>query len=332
MKKNLLLFAFLLMSVGGAFAEETGPKAMPVVEKFTGSWCGYCPAGIATFDMIEAEFHDEVIAIAYHLGDIMSIPLVNNCELRKRIDGVPTAFINRGNEFGLYPSSAKYQLNQFSKIAPASISVKAKWTDESKTGIAISTQTQFTAAESSSYAIAYVLLADGLKGSGSNWAQSNYYAGSSASDPYLNVYCEKPSTITDMVYNHVAVDAWGLDFGVDGTIETPIVAGATQKYTYTVDISSNTIIQDKTKLTAVALLIDRSTNQIVNAAKVKVDGVVGEAEPGDLNEDGEIDVTDVVELIDIVLAGTFVAEADINGDGEVDVTDVVELIDMVLGN
>ena len=51
---------------------------------------------------------------------------------------------------------------------------------------------------------------------------------------------------------------------------------------------------------------------------------------GDLNGDEELDVTDVVELIDMVLAGTYDAVADINGDGEVDVTDVVELIDMVL--
>ena len=54
------------------------------------------------------------------------------------------------------------------------------------------------------------------------------------------------------------------------------------------------------------------------------------AELGDLNDDGEIDVTDVVELIDMVLAGIYDPAGDINGDGEVDVTDVVELIDMVL--
>ena len=51
---------------------------------------------------------------------------------------------------------------------------------------------------------------------------------------------------------------------------------------------------------------------------------------GDLNGDGEVDVTDVVELIDMVLAGSTDPAGDINGDGEVDVTDVVELIDMVL--
>ncbi|MCR5643698.1 MAG: hypothetical protein K6G32_10265 [Prevotella sp.] len=53
---------------------------------------------------------------------------------------------------------------------------------------------------------------------------------------------------------------------------------------------------------------------------------------GDINNDGEVDVTDVVELIDMVLAGSNDPIGDINGDGEVDVTDVVELIDIVLGN
>ena len=51
---------------------------------------------------------------------------------------------------------------------------------------------------------------------------------------------------------------------------------------------------------------------------------------GDLNGDEEVDVTDVVELIDMVLAGIYDPTGDINDDGEVDVTDVVELIDMVL--
>lgn len=51
---------------------------------------------------------------------------------------------------------------------------------------------------------------------------------------------------------------------------------------------------------------------------------------GDINNDGEVDVTDVVELIDMVLAGIYDPAGDINGDGEVDVTDVVELIDIVL--
>ena len=57
---------------------------------------------------------------------------------------------------------------------------------------------------------------------------------------------------------------------------------------------------------------------------------IGVTLPGDLNGDDAVDVTDVVELIDMVLAGIYDPAADVNGDEEVDVSDVVELIDMVL--
>ena len=290
MKRNLLFVFLLLICVGGVLAEESGTKAMPVVEEFTGTWCKFCTRSIATFDMVEAEFHDQVIVIAYHKDDPMEISAVNNSQLIQRVNGFPTAYINRGSSFITMPSGARNTLENYNEIAPAAISVTAKWTDESKTGIVISTQTKFTSAETRAYAIGYVLLADGLTGTGSNWNQQNYYAGSTDTDPYMAVYCKKPSVITDMVYNHVAVDAWGLDYGVDGTIQTPITAGATQDYTYTADISSNTLIQDKEKLTAVALLIDRSTNKIVNAAKVRVNGIVENVNPNAPNGN---DINDV---------------------------------------
>ena len=52
---------------------------------------------------------------------------------------------------------------------------------------------------------------------------------------------------------------------------------------------------------------------------------------GDLNEDGEVDITDVVQLLDRVAAGEAVelSIGDMNGDGEVDITDVVQLLDQV---
>ena len=59
---------------------------------------------------------------------------------------------------------------------------------------------------------------------------------------------------------------------------------------------------------------------------------IGVTLPGDLNGDDAVDVTDVVELIDMVLAGIYDPAGDINGDDAVDVTDVVELIDMVLAD
>ena len=55
---------------------------------------------------------------------------------------------------------------------------------------------------------------------------------------------------------------------------------------------------------------------------------------GDVNGDGEIDITDVTLLIDAVLSGNMStinpAAADCHADGEIDISDVTVLIDRVL--
>ena len=56
--------------------------------------------------------------------------------------------------------------------------------------------------------------------------------------------------------------------------------------------------------------------------------------PGDVDADGSVSVADVVELVDLILAGSVdVAEnpaADVNGNGIINIADVVELIDQLL--
>ncbi len=54
---------------------------------------------------------------------------------------------------------------------------------------------------------------------------------------------------------------------------------------------------------------------------------------GDVNDDGEIDVSDVQDLIDLVLSSddlNFNPACDFNEDGEIDVSDIQELIDYIL--
>jgi len=63
--------------------------------------------------------------------------------------------------------------------------------------------------------------------------------------------------------------------------------------------------------------------------------VAGSHTVGDVNSDGDINISDVTVLIDRVLAGKAMDGcceecADVNGDGTIDITDVTALIDMVL--
>lgn len=54
---------------------------------------------------------------------------------------------------------------------------------------------------------------------------------------------------------------------------------------------------------------------------------------GDVNDDGEIDVSDVQDLIDLVLSSddlNFNPACDFNEDGEIDVSDIQALIDYIL--
>ena len=56
------------------------------------------------------------------------------------------------------------------------------------------------------------------------------------------------------------------------------------------------------------------------------------AELGDLNEDGVINILDIVLLVNIILSSDYTSNSDMNADGTINVLDVVLLINIVLGN
>ena len=52
---------------------------------------------------------------------------------------------------------------------------------------------------------------------------------------------------------------------------------------------------------------------------------------GDVNGDGEVSISDVNTLIDLIATGETSPAADVNGDGEVSISDVNVVIDIILG-
>ena len=51
---------------------------------------------------------------------------------------------------------------------------------------------------------------------------------------------------------------------------------------------------------------------------------------GDVNGDGEVNISDVSCIIDLILSGTVSPAGDVNGDGEVNITDINMVIDIIL--
>ena len=245
------------------------PVSVPVVEEFTGTWCGYCPYGMVGMATAHEQFGDKVVLIAAHNGDPMEISDYN--PIMSRVSGFPSSFINRIDN--VYPSAStlvNYLNVRLNRITIGSIQASAMWTSDDKTEISIDTQTKFVYSEDNGqYGIAYVLIADGLTGTGSQWAQSNYLSGGSG-DASMSFWYNSPSSVSGLEFNHVAVGAWDIANGVSGSVNSTIIAGDVQNYNYKADITSKTVIQDKSKLTVAALLIDRSAGTIVNASQVAI--------------------------------------------------------------
>jgi len=97
-----------------------------------------------------------------------------------------------------------------------------------------------------------------------------------------------------------------------------LTAGATYEYYVVANYTDGTTAQSNTE--TVTLLTETSHGY----------------ELGDVNHDGQIDITDVTILIDYVLGNTveFCCPicANVNGDDQIDISDVTALIDKVLGN
>lgn len=255
------------VGTGSLITVSAIPPVVPVIEEFTGTWCGWCPRGTVYMQKAHEQYGDQVVLIAVHSGDPMEVDEYSSV-IDAYGDGYPDAIINRS--INCDPSSIPYYLPyRFNQPTQGKIDLAAEWEDQSKTAIRFSTKSTFGYSDNDGqYGVALVLVEDGLSGTTSRWAQSNYYDGRSDSDENMSFWLTAGDPVTGLEYNHVAVAAWNTLDGAE--LPSTFQANVPIDYSFTGDISSNTIIQDKTKLKAVALLIDRVSGNIVNAAQCAI--------------------------------------------------------------
>lgn len=86
-----------------------------------------------------------------------------------------------------------------------------------------------------------------------------------------------------------------------------------------------------------------STDYVVQVQAVLANGKTSEwspvvkfttletAKPGDVNEDGEVNIADVTMLVNVILGNAEAENADINADGTIDIADVTALVNIILG-
>ena len=124
------------------------PKIVPVVEEFTGTWCGWCSRGIVGLDLLNKTYKNEVITIAIHDGsdnEPMLLP-----EYRATYWSFPSCQINRGEMIDPYFGAGSQAFGIKREVEAArrdyalgSIDMTANWTDDTRSSIDIKTTTTF---------------------------------------------------------------------------------------------------------------------------------------------------------------------------------------------
>jgi len=93
------------------------------------------------------------------------------------------------------------------------------------------------------------------------------------------------------------------------------------------------VINEDVTIKAMAVAPNMSESEVVEFVyKVKSLSII----PGDANGDGNVNVTDIVEIVNYILGHPSAkfnkAAADVNGDGEVNVTDIVSVVNIILSS
>ena len=294
-----------MKAVGKLITVEKKPKVCPVIEEATGTWCGWCSRGIPSMALINKVYKGDVITIAVHGGGsgdpmilddyVLNVSAYPSCSVN-RSAFVDPYFGSNGKSFGIQRDIEAARRD----YVPAGIEIEAAWADDSKMAINVKTTTTFVEdIANANYRIGYVLLDNGLKGTTPEWYQSNYYAGSYVKDEVLEGLTKKQSKMADAVYNYIPVAAYEPFKGIEGSLPANISKDVAQYHSYQIDLTGNTRIQDKEKLTVVAMLIDTTSGKIVNGAQFKFnrDDEAGDtaiqelkADDGRLSTDGWYDL------------------------------------------
>ncbi len=260
-----------------------------VVEEFTGTTCGWCPRGLVGMEKMRQKYGDAFVGIGVHryTSSLSSDAMYISTYTQVSFGGAPSCRINRGDVIDPYYGSGNNVFDDFDAAlavpAKAALSLTADWNEDSTQVIA---NAEIEALVDGNFAIEYVLIADGLTGTTQPWRQYNYYhyAYGQFSDP-----SQLPEDLgflvnTGQIFNNQYVAYYPIfnDVAIAVAKQTQTQSigqlnmGQMVENSYTLSLPTASAQKElinalnntgKGNIAAVALLIDKNTNTIANAAK-----------------------------------------------------------------
>ncbi len=259
------------------------PANRPLVEDYTGLWCGYCPAVYVAVKQMQDKYGEDFLSIAYHIKD--EIQGVAYSELPSSSSGLPIVYIKDRSEKINYDNLESIWLRQRRGLAEAAIDVKIYWEDTDRTSLRAESKVRFVYDHpDADYMLTYAMVEDGM--SDPKWMQANQFMFDNFEGPYWDLFCGQPIKVNGLVYDDVIVN-FPSTTGIEGSLPTDIYGDTEYYHSSVLDLKDGTckfqyinnygesIIKDPNKLRIVALLIDGKTGKVCNAA---TSGYSGDAE------------------------------------------------------
>lgn len=258
----------------------------PTVEEFTATWCNKGPRGIVARERMKVNFPDQLVIIANHVnGKGVTDPMALDDYFAQAIGDDPTSFviqtaINRINVMDSYfgttygrNNAIRLDLQEAVKgLALAKLKLVPVW-DEEEAVVTMNTDVTFLYSDDqATYALAYVLTEDGMVGDTEEWNQQNTYSGQDWLDTsdWLYPWIQKRTSVSGVVYDDVAIAAWGIGKGLEESLPATIEEGQTYHHSMSYDTGLNELLQDNSKLKVAVLLFNTETGEIVNAEQCRI--------------------------------------------------------------
>lgn len=276
--KLLLTFGISLCALLCGSAQRHSPVYRPLVEEYTGLWCGWCPSGYVVLEAMNERDPERFVGVSYHYDDRMAAIT----DFPNRPGGYPAIFVDRERQVGSAEVYTRWD-SLVNRTALGDITVSVKWKDEACKALTATTKVWMTDDwTDADLRISYMLTADGL--SDSSWRQRNAFSGLTETDlkdypemqnEWGDIFVGGPEWVDGLVFNDVIIGTT-IAKGIPKSLPPEIKAREEMTHVYDFKMTSvrdQDLLQHPELLRIVAVLIDARTGKVVNCAKSGYSGV-----------------------------------------------------------
>lgn len=249
MKLQQRFFIYALTILVSIFSNKLLAQSKKIIiEDFTGSWCGLCPAGFITSDSLSKTYGDKLIMVSEHMSDPMSVsPECTEMGDMYSGGGVNVFLLDRY----LFESEQFIQFDfDYAKLAekiearlaqptPASITIDKVTYDTTLQKITVKMTTIINQnIENANLRLNIWFVEDSLISTESGYEQVNFFADL----PDYGYYTNAGNPIPNFAHRHVLLDMLGDTWGIANSLPTNIIANKlyTRTFSKTIPNTWNT--------------------------------------------------------------------------------------------